>query len=91
MSEKMHADRIEGAGEPYPDQLSRCDELDVLESAITLHQKLRLQLKDFHEQIVVEPVDLVTHDGTEFLHYKMGDRQETLDVNRIHAVEVVQD
>lgn len=91
MAEEIHADRIEGMAEPPPDQLGRCGELDVLEAAITLHQKLKIRLKGKSEEQVILPLDLTTHDGADHLLYKQAGNEHTVDVSQIEAIAEFKD
>ncbi len=47
--------------------VSRCDVLDELEAAVTLRHTIRVWLTDNSSRVGL-PVDLVTHDGEDFLH-----------------------
>lgn len=89
MIHDMHADRIEI--QPEPEELERCDELDIYEQAIVLKQKLLLTTSESSKGMVVLPVDLETRDGTEFLHYELNGEVSSIDINNIEAVEQVVD
>lgn len=87
--EEMHADRIEQSLEP--DTLSVCDEIDMLESAVTLRQKLQLGLRGSKQVLVVLPTDVTTHDGADFLEYTSEDGTSArVDVREVESIELVE-
>ncbi len=88
MLDGTHADRIEVTLEPGEDELGRCDEMDILESAIVMKQRLRIKLKGSDEELLITPVDLETRDGAEYLHYKLDLERQSIDINQIAFVEV---
>lgn len=88
MLDGTHADRIEVTLEPGADELGRCDEMDILESAIVLQQRLRIKLKGADEELLITPTDLETRDGAEYLHYKLDLERQSTDINQIESIEV---
>jgi hypothetical protein len=86
--EETRADRIEMPAEIDPENL--CVRLDTLESAVTLGQQLRLFVRGSDEAIVVQPTDVSTREGGDYLHYRTAQGEsKVVDVRQLERVETL--